>query len=91
MEAEYEAHKKGGEDSEFFRFDRTKAKDIDFGKLPPITVVQPDEEYRILDGYHRAYLATKAKKPLTAYAWGRDRNNHPNADKIRKLILGLES
>lgn len=90
MEAEYEQHIKGEEDSKFFRFDKTKAENIDFETLPPITVVQPDDLYRVLDGYHRLFLATKAEKNLTAYVWTRKRNTHTNADKIRKLILGLE-
>lgn len=87
MKEEYKNHLKGGEDSDFFRFDRTKAKDVNFETLPPITVVQPDDKYRILDGYHRVFLAKKAEKSLTGYVWQKSSNNHPNAEKIRKLSL----
>ena len=59
---------------------------VDLAKMPPITVIEENGVYDIVDGAHRAFLAKRLNKPLNAYIWKQRNNNHPNVAKIKALF-----
>ena len=82
----YLKDKDEGKPAQYFRNDTSDPRFIDFTKLPPITVSEENGVYEIIDGVHRAFLAQKANKPLNAYIWKKQKNNHPNVAKIKSLF-----
>ena len=66
-EQKYQDYKSGKIDK-YFRDDTGDPDEIDFTKVPPITVVeQPDGKLEIVDGMHRVFLAKKNKAELPAW------------------------
>jgi len=83
---QYILDKDSGRPARYFRANDSDRRTIDFSKLPPITIVQTDRGMVVTDGNHRAFLAKMANKPLRAYVWKRQSNNHPNVAKIKALF-----
>lgn len=83
---QYIKDKDAGRPAQYFRANDSDPRTIDFTKLPPITIAQTDKGLEIVDGNHRAFLAKMANKPLRAYVWKRQTNNHPNVAKIKALF-----
>lgn len=82
----YVADKEAGRPARYFRNDESDPRDIDFAKLPPITVAKTSGGFEVVDGVHRATLARVAGKPLKAYVWKSATNKHPNVAKIKSLF-----
>ena len=80
---QYIRDKESGKDTLYFRNDPSDPRDVDFSKLPPITI---DEKGVVSDGLHRAFLAIKAGSPLQAYKIVFKKNNHPNVGRILQLV-----
>jgi hypothetical protein len=83
---QYIKDKDAGRPAQYFRANDSDPRTIDFTKLPPITIAQTDKGLEVVDGNHRAFLAKMANKPLRAYVWKRQTNNHPNVAKIKALF-----
>ena len=83
---QYIQDKDSGRSARYFRANDSDPRTIDFSKLPPITIAQTDRGMVVTDGNHRAFLAKMANKPLRAYVWKRQSNNHPNVAKIKALF-----
>jgi hypothetical protein len=83
---QYIQDKDSGRPARYFRANDSDPRTIDFSKLPPITIAQTDRGMVVTDGNHRAFLAKMANKPLRAYVWKRQSNNHPNVAKIKALF-----
>ena len=83
---QYIKDKDSGKPARYFRNNDADPRTIDFTKLPPITLAQTDAGLAVTDGNHRAFLAKMANKPLRAYVWKRQLNNHPNVAKIKALF-----
>ena len=78
--------KKRGSLHYIFRDDPRDPRDIDFSKLPPISVVEVENGYEMADGAHRGFLAQQANAELPAYVLSQTPNNDPIVDKIRELF-----
>jgi hypothetical protein len=83
---QYIKDKDSGKPARYFRNNDSDPRTIDFTKLPPITLAQTGTGMEVIDGNHRAFLAKIANKPLRAYVWKRQTNNHPNVAKIKALF-----
>ena len=83
---QYIKDKDSGKPARYFRANDSDPRTIDFTKLPPITLAQTGTGMEVTDGNHRAFLAKMANKPLRAYLWKRQTNNHPNVAKIKALF-----
>jgi hypothetical protein len=83
---QYIKDKDSGKPAQYFRANDSDPRTIDFTKLPPITLFQGPNGLEVTDGNHRAFLAKMANKPLRAYVWKRQPNNHPNVAKIKALF-----
>jgi hypothetical protein len=83
---QYIKDKDSGKPARYFRNNDSDPRTIDFTKLPPITLAQTDAGMDVTDGNHRAFLAKMANKPLRAYVFKRQPNNHPNVAKIKALF-----
>ena len=80
---QYIKDKDAGKDAFYFRDNPADPRDVDFSKLPPITI---DENGEVTDGNHRAFLAQKANADLKAYKIVFKKNNHPNVKRILQLV-----
>lgn len=85
----YIQDKDGGNPAQYFRNSTTDPREVDFTKLPPITLAQTAKGLQVSDGNHRAFLAKMANKPLKAFVWKKQKNNHPNVAKIKSLFQEL--
>ena len=85
----YIQDKDAGKPAQYFRNSTTDPRAVDFTKLPPITLAQTDKGLQVTDGNHRAFLAKMANKPLKAFVWKKQKNNHPNVAKIKSLFQEL--
>ena len=83
---QYVKDKQEGKYAQYFRKDMSDPRTVDFAKMPPITVIEENGVYDIVDGAHRAFLAKRLNKPLNAYIWKQRNNNHPNVAKIKALF-----
>ncbi len=83
---QYVADKEAGKDALYFRDDPSDPRDIDFSKLPPISVVEVEGGYELADGAHRAFLAQQAGADLSAYVLSQQTNNSPIARQIKELF-----
>ena len=83
---QYIKDKDSGKPARYFRNNDSDPRTIDFTKLPPITLAQTDAGMDVTDGNHQAFLAKMANKPLRAYVFKRQPNNHPNVAKIKALF-----
>jgi hypothetical protein len=83
---QYIKDKDSGKPARYFRANDSDPRTINFTKLPPITIAQTDAGMSVTDGNHRAFLAKMANKPLRAYVWEQQPNNHPNVAKIKALF-----
>ena len=83
---QYIKDKDSGKPARYFRANDSDPRIIDFTKLPPITIAQTDAGMEVVDGNHRAFLAKMANKPLRAYVWKQQTNNHHNVEKIKALF-----
>ena len=53
-----------------------------------ISVAKMGEDLHLMDGYHRVLLAKqRGTKLLDGALWVKAENNHPNCQKIKKLII----
>lgn len=86
---QYIRDKDQGKQTKYFRDNLSDPRFLDFSKLPPVTVLEENGKYEIVDGAHRVFLAQNANKPLSAYIWKKQKNNHPNVIKIKNLFNGL--
>jgi hypothetical protein len=75
-----------GKPAQYFRNDTSDPRLIDFNNLPPVTILNDNGIYEVIDGAHRVFLAQKSNKPLNAYIWNIAKNNHPNVIKIKSLF-----
>tara|TARA_R100000808_G_C2146229_1_gene154125 strand:- start:793 stop:1401 length:609 start_codon:yes stop_codon:yes gene_type:complete len=82
----YVADKEAGKDALYFRDDPSDPRDIDFSKLPPISVIETDGGYEMADGAHRGFLAQQAGADLPAYVLSQEANNSPIVLKIEELF-----
>lgn len=87
---QYIKDKKAGKSAKYFRNNLADPRNIDYTKLPPITVLEKGGEYEVIDGGHRAFLAKMNNKPLKAYIWKKQSNTHPNVVKIKALFNNLD-
>jgi hypothetical protein len=62
--------------NKFFQEDESNPREVDFEKLPPITLERTKDGYVVIDGRHRVFLAKKMNKPIKA------RICHPKKDYI---------
>ena len=85
----YVADKEAGKDALYFREDPRDPRDIDFSKLPPISVVEVDGGYEMADGAHRAFLAQQAGADLPAYVLSHASNAGAVVDQIKKLFQNI--
>ena len=83
---QYIKDKDSGQPARYFRANDSDPRTIDFTKLSPITIAQTDRGMEVADGNHRAFLAKMANKPLRAFVWTKQKNNHPNVAKIKSLF-----
>jgi len=83
---QYIKDKDSGQPTRYFRANDSDPRTIDFTKLSPITIAQTDRGMEVADGNHRAFLAKMANKPLRAFVWTKQKNNHPNVAKIKSLF-----
>lgn len=83
---QYIKDKDSGKPARYFRNNDADPRTIDFTKLSPITLAQTAAGLVVTDGNHRAFLAKMVNKPLRAYVWKRQTNNHPNVAKIKALF-----
>ena len=83
---DYISAKEKDEKVNYFRTDDTDPRDIDFEKLPPITLLKKGRFYEPIDGAHRIFLAKMQHKSIRAFIWLKERNNHPNVQKIKNLF-----
>ena len=82
----YVADKEAGKDALYFRDDPRDPRDIDFSKLPPISVIETDDGYEMADGAHRAFLAQQAGAKLPAYVISSQANDNAAAQQIKELF-----
>ena len=82
----YVADKEAGKDALYFRDDPSDPRDIDFSKLPPISVAEVEGGYELADGAHRGFLAQQAGAELPAYVLSQQANNDPLAQQIKELF-----
>ena len=82
----YVADKKAGKDALYFRNDPRDPREVDFSKLPPISVVEVEGGYEMADGAHRAFLAQQAGAKLPAYVLSQEPNNNPVVKQIKELF-----
>ena len=75
-----------GKSDKYFRDNKSDPRNIDFSKLPPVTLVKIDDTYEVNDGGHRVFLAKMMNKPLKAYVWVREQNNSPYVRGIENLF-----
>ena len=85
---QYIRDKEAGKEALYFRDDPRDPRDVDFSKLPPITI---DEKGFVSDGTHRAFLAKKVGADLLAYKIVFKKNNHPNVERILELVRTNET
>lgn len=87
---QYIKDKDAGKQAMYFRDNNTDPRNIDFSKLPPVTLMDTGGgNYELVDGAHRIFLAKKANKQLKAYIWKKQKNTHPNVAKIKALFNGI--
>jgi hypothetical protein len=87
---QYIKDKEAGKPAKYFRDNNADPRTIDYTKLPPITLLDKGGSYEPIDGAHRIFLAQKANKPLKAYIWKKQKNTHPNVDKIKALFNNIQ-
>jgi hypothetical protein len=75
-----------GKSDKYFRDNKSDPRNIDFSKLPAITLQKSDDMYEVVDGGHRAFLAKMMNKPLKAFVWINETNNSPYVKEIEKLF-----
>ncbi len=87
---QYIKDKDAGKQAMYFRDNNADPRNIDFSKLPPVTLMDTGGgNYELVDGAHRIFLAKKANKQLKAYIWKKQKNTHPNVAKIKALFDGI--
>lgn len=63
-------------------------ENFDYESIGHLTVVKPDDLYRIVDGWHRLYrCCQKDLVNVPVYEWIKKENSNPFAIQIRDLIL----
>jgi hypothetical protein len=75
-----------GKSDRYFRDNKSDPRNIDFSKLPPVTLVKFDDIYEVNDGGHRVFLAKMMNKPLKSYVWVHKQNDSPYVEEIEKLF-----
>lgn len=75
-----------GESKKYFRDSDADPRDIDFTKVPAVTLEKIETGYTVDDGMHRVFLAKMLNKPLNAYIWVKKQNNSPFVEEIEKLF-----
>jgi len=70
----------------YFRDNDTDPRQVDFSKIPPVTLKKTDDGYIVNDGGHRVFLAKMMNKPLRAYVWVKKPNDSPYVNDIQKLF-----
>lgn len=75
-----------GEAKKYFRYSDSNPTEMDFTKIPAITLEKTEEGYLVIDGKHRAFLAKMMNKSLEACIWINETNNSPYVNKIKKLF-----
>jgi len=83
---QYVAGKEAGEETLYFRDDPSDPREIDFSKLPPISVIEVEGGYEMADGAHRAFLAQQANAELPAYVLSQESTEGPVVDQIKELF-----
>jgi hypothetical protein len=71
-----------------FKENNILMENFDYNKIGYLTVVKPDDLYRIVDGWHRFYMCNvKDLVNVPVYEWIKKENSSPFALQIRDLIL----
>jgi len=83
---QYVSDKEAGRPAQYFRSNTSDPREIDFAKLPPLTLQKVGNMYEVIDGLHRAFLAKINNKDIRAFYWEKQNNNHPNVEKIKALF-----
>lgn len=83
---QYVSDKEAGRPAQYFRTNTSDPREIDFEKLPPLTLNKVGNMYEVIDGMHRAFLAKINDKAIRAFYWEKQNNNHPNVKKIKALF-----
>jgi hypothetical protein len=87
---QYIADKEAGRPARYFRNNDADPREINFSKLPPVTLVKTNQGLEVADGMHRAVLAKLVGAPLRAYVWQKGTNQHPNVAKIKSLFKNIQ-
>jgi 8-oxo-dGTP pyrophosphatase MutT (NUDIX family) len=87
---QYIADKEAGRPARYFRNNDADPREINFSKLPPVTLVKTNRGLEVADGMHRAVLAKLVGAPLRAYVWQKGTNQHPNVAKIKSLFKNIQ-
>lgn len=88
---QYVSDKEAGRPAQYFRTNTSDPREIDFEKLPPLTLNKVGNMYEVIDGMHRAFLAKINDKAIRAFYWEKQNNNHPNVEKIKALFNNSKS
>lgn len=88
---QYVSDKEAGRPAQYFRTNTSDPREIDFEKLPPLTLNKVGNMYEVIDGKHRAFLAKINDKAIRAFYWEKQNNNHPNVEKIKALFNNSKS
>ncbi len=87
---QYIADKQADKPARYFRNNDADPREIDFSKLPPVTLIKTNQGLEVADGMHRAVLAKLVGAPLRAYVWQKGANQHPNVAKIKSLFSNIQ-